>query len=379
MEGLILLVILYFIYRITKWLLELYVYKKDKNKLKKTIVGLKLLFITMALNDIAYYYFGYTDNNLLHVFFILYVGIFTYHLSSFFIIKYKGTEKVLSEKIDTKSDIYDKLVSKTLDLNLDNKEISLGDNYYYYPLNDNPFFMIKKTSMVSNKNTNIYDFILITIISLVVISLSLPILLTFVDTGSMNSEYLYPLVAFLGAYVLSPFFPDLYYTLVFSKNDDIEFGSFIGFRDNNYYVFGEVIDMNFFFIKLYDYYNKKMITVPHKKFSSTLIDSYSNDNGRVLSLSYVVEIEDIVNLKELIQEHMDTYAKNNSKNILIDNLTIKFDAQNYGYEVKLRVPIINLKNYGTICEDIKDIIVNFSKDSNLSLETHDKQQIKLVR
>ncbi|MEA3387621.1 MAG: hypothetical protein U9Q66_04555, partial [Patescibacteria group bacterium] len=350
MEGLIYLVVLFIGYLGIKSLLETYVYKKDKNKRKKTILGLQFLAITMGINAVAYFYFGYTDKNILHVFFVLYAGVFAYHFISFFIIKYKGTEKIKPEKVDNKSDIYVKLVEKIESgkYDLDQKSVDLGNDYSYHPKNDNPFFMLKSKAMVSNKNTNIYDFIMITIISLIVMSLSLPILLTFVDTGSMNSEYLYPLVAFLGAYVLSPFFPDLYYTLVFSKNDDIEFGSFIGFRDNGGYVFGEVMDMNFFFIKIFDHYNKKMITVPHKKFSSTLIDSFSEVDGRIVSIPYVVEIEDIDNLKELIKKQMLEYSNNNTKNLLIDNMTVKYDTHNYGYEVKLRVPIINLKSFGAI-------------------------------
>ena len=181
-------------------------------------------------------------------------------------------------------------------------------------------------------------------------------------------EIMITLLAFIIAYVLSPFYPDLYTTFVFAQDEEVDFEKFISVEINNKEYFGSIEKLTFFKVALRDYYNDTIITFFHKLFLNAVMTSYPN--GRYITKEYVLstakEQEELIELLYKIIKSLKEERRDSLENEVIT----KFD-HNFGYGVKLRVKIKKerLKEYGTLKDILISKIAEAANSVSLDLRT----------
>ena len=178
-------------------------------------------------------------------------------------------------------------------------------------------------------------------------------------------EVLLTLAAFIVAYVISPFYPDLYSTYVLAKDEENDFGTFVEVRIGDKSYFGSIEKLTFFKAQIKDWYNKTYISFFHKTYMGGVITSYPN--GRIVEKEYVVgsgdeAIELVSSLKEWLKDF------NSDK---FDTPTVTFFDHNYGYGVKMRVLVKAkyLKEYGSLKDQITSHITTKSNENEIDLRT----------
>ena len=184
-----------------------------------------------------------------------------------------------------------------------------------------------------------------------------------VDLGA--PEILITLVAFVVAYVFSPFYPDLYSTYLIAQDDNIHFDDFIEVEVGGKKYFGSVEKLTFFKVTLRDWYSDTFVTFFHKLFLGGVVTSFPN--GRYIEYDYVVTKDDRVKLKESIPK----WIKNECKEDVLGIPILSNFPHNYGYGLKLRVKVKPdfLKKYGRIRDDLINLISDKSDEVKIDLRT----------
>jgi hypothetical protein len=181
-------------------------------------------------------------------------------------------------------------------------------------------------------------------------------------------EILVTLLAFIIAYVLSPFYPDFYTTFAFAQDEEIDFERFVKVEINGKEYFGEVIKLTFFKVAVKDYYEDTIVTFFHKLFLGAVMTSYSN--GRFIEKKYVVSTpEEQKQLAEFLATLLESYREE-VKDTFEKPIITKFD-HNFGFGVKLRikVKVDKLKEYGILKDRLISFIVEEAVKEEIDLRT----------
>ena len=181
-------------------------------------------------------------------------------------------------------------------------------------------------------------------------------------------EILVTLLAFIIAYVLSPFYPDLYTTFVFAQDEEVGFDKFVKVEVNGKEYFGSIEKLTFFKIAIKDYYNDTLVTFFHKLFLNGVMTSYPN--GRFIQKEYVVSTpEEQKQLAESLASLIEVYREE-VKDTFDKPIITLFD-HNYGYGVKLRIKVKadKLKEYGGLKDKLVSYIVEKTAEENIDLRT----------
>jgi len=180
-------------------------------------------------------------------------------------------------------------------------------------------------------------------------------------------EILVTLFAFIIAYVLSPFYPDLYTTYVFAQDEEVGFDKFVKVEIGGKEYFGSIEKLTFFKVAIKDYYNDTLVTFFHKLFLGAVMTSYPT--GRFIQKEYVVSS---VEQDELFSKLSDWVKGFNEqyKDALEKPIITLFD-HNFGYGVKLRVKIKadRLKEYGSLKDQLISYIAKMAKENKIDLRT----------
>jgi hypothetical protein len=182
-------------------------------------------------------------------------------------------------------------------------------------------------------------------------------------------EIMVTLLAFIIAYVLSPFYPDLYTTYVFAQDEEVGFEKFVKVDVNGKEYFGSIERLTFFKVSIKDYYNDTLVTFFHKLFLGAVMTSYTN--GRYIQKEYVVSTaEEQKQLAEFLASLLENYREEIKKDIFEKPLITKFD-HNYGYGVKLRIKVKadKLKEYGVLKDQLISFIVEQTNQEGIDLRT----------
>jgi len=193
--------------------------------------------------------------------------------------------------------------------------------------------------------------------------------LVYILKVEMNApEIMVTLLAFIIAYVLSPFYPDLYTTFVFAQDEEVDFEKFVKVEINNKEYFGSIEKLTFFKIAIKDYYDDTIVTFFHKLFLSSVMTSYPN--GRFIQKEFVVSTPQEQNqLIEVLSDGLCSYIEEKTDTFDREILT-KFD-HNYGYGVKLRMKVKpeKLKDYGILKDKLVSYIVDITNAKGIDLRT----------
>lgn len=354
-----------------------FIYKHDINKHKKTFWSINIFGLFTLADILAIHFLSEDKAMIFDIVIYLALAIILYNVISYILIKSYGRDKkvvtkVVDEKLLVKLQI--ELDSKNLDLEkIEEKDIKLKDGYSYY-IKPNEFHH-EKIVRVSNEISNLFDIILLVLVFVFTLSAIFPILLEFYNIQKGNSDYLYAILAFLGAYVLSPFFPDLYYSIVLVRNPYIEFGSYIKIYHNNIYVYGKIIDMNFFSIVIFDKKENIPKTIPHSIMGKEIIGSYTTNTGRILQYSYVLDEKSAEKFGPLVFLFLTNYAKENKSDIYADLIDVEILDAQFGWPVDFIIRIKKIENYEQIKRKIRSGLSKVARENSISLPTPNQIQI----
>ena len=185
----------------------------------------------------------------------------------------------------------------------------------------------------------------------------------------MNApEIMVTLLAFIIAYVLSPFYPDLYTTFVFAQDEEVDFEKFVKIEVSGKEYFGSIEKLTFFKIAIKDYYDDTIVTFFHKLFLNAVMTSYPN--GRFIQKKFVVSTpQEQTQLVEILKDGLCTF-KEQKIDTFEQEIITKFE-HNYGYGVKFRIKVKadKLKEYGALKDEIDTYIVDITNAKGIDLRT----------
>lgn len=354
-----------------------YFYRHDTNKNKKSRLSINVFGVLALIDVIAIYILNGQYTEILHIGIAVALSLLAYNVFTFVLIKKYGRDKPVVSKVENElklRELKEKLVSKGIDFETyEKKTVELEGGYVYY-LKPKEFFH-EKTVKVSNKLTNLIDVLFISVIGIALVSYSVPIIMDFFEMKTASAGF-YGVMAFIGAYVLSPFFPDLYYSVLLFRNPNIDFGSYIGIDHGGKYIFGKVEDMNFFAIVIFQSREFIKRTIPHKFLSDKVIDSYDSKEGRLFNYNYVLDSVSADKFLDLVKEFLKDFAEKNPSSLLENKIDVrKLDAQ-FGYSIDFMVYVKKLENYDQICRDIRAGLVEVAEKNGISLPTPDMISIQ---
>jgi hypothetical protein len=273
-----------------------------------------------------------------------------------FSLKKWGKESFrLDEITDTK--LIDELMSQKDDKN----KFEYNNQIYFY--RGEKFLKQIPTKKPTSKSEFWTGFFAVMIWAFLVINL------VYILKVEMNApEIMVTLLAFIIAYVLSPFYPDLYTTFVFAQDEEVDFEKFVNIQIGNKEYFGSIEKLTFFKIAIKDYYDDTIVTFFHKLFLNAVMTSYPN--GRFIQKTFVVSTkQEQDEFIELLKDSLASY-KEEKKETFEQELISKFD-HNYGYGVKLRIKVKpeKLKEFGILKDQLETYIVDITNTKDLDLRT----------
>lgn len=352
--------------------------KKDEGNKIKAKKHLRLLvFITFI------YIISELINESLDFIHILMVGIIAIILKSIIhplILKKYGKSTISSEKIVDLDFISELRKSEEInELSEINsfKDSFIYDNKQFYCQNDNIYEVIKlnKTTAKSNFWETAYILLIFVSASIMIVS--------FLHVDFSAPGLIITVIAFILAYIMSPFYVDLYSTYILSQADGMDFDDFIEIEVSGKRVFGSVEKLTFFKVSIKDYYNENIVTFFHKLFFSAIVTSFPD--GRYILYRFVTSIEHRSLLKEKLPEWLKEY--NDLNKSCLNSIKINSFVDNYGFGLLLRVKVIKdeLNKYGQIKDEIEDLISTKTEelDNNgkliIDLRTFDEVNNHLVK
>ena len=348
-----------------------YLFPKDDREEKHTIT-LRIIYVLSIITV-----FIHADGLFTVIKWII-IGLVVFQVLSYFTRKRYGKvvenlKRVASEDIEKK--LRDDL--EGIDLENGENEFYLRNENFKYIKNRDIFYKVTRKRKATT-STQVYDLLSLIVIAGIVLSASLPIFQQYMSSQGIENISLF--IAFLGAYVLSPFFPDLYYIVSFAHIDEVDVGDFVSTRDSNgSEIYGEINKVSFSHKIVYDYYNKCFNVIHHKLFSASSLKIYSNEDGRILEKSYVIDADDVSDVKKLCHDYVKEYHTKNKGYISYSEFEIYETDHNYGVKVFFRVPILNLRDYGRIKNEICTLISQKARKIELALDTPDRQEITIKK
>jgi len=321
--------------------------KKAKNNLNLFMASLFLYMILEFLGYKAY---------ILHIVASVVMMLLVANMIRPFSLKKWGKESFrLDEITDTK--LIDELMSQKDDKN----KFEYNNQIYFY--RGEKFLKQIPTKKPTSKSEFWTGFFAVMIWAFLVINL------VYILKVEMNApEIMVTLLAFIIAYVLSPFYPDLYTTFVFAQDEEVDFEKFVNIQIGNKEYFGSIEKLTFFKIAIKDYYDDTIVTFFHKLFLNAVMTSYPN--GRFIQKTFVVSTkQEQDEFIELLKDSLASY-KEEKKETFEQELISKFD-HNYGYGVKLRIKVKpeKLKEFGILKDQLETYIVDITNAKDLDLRT----------
>jgi len=321
--------------------------KKAKNNLNLFMASLFLYMILEFLGYKAY---------ILHIVASVVMMLLVANMIRPFSLKKWGKESFrLDEITDTK--LIDELMSQKDDKN----KFEYNNQIYFY--RGEKFLKQIPTKKPTSKSEFWTGFFAVMIWAFLVINL------VYILKVEMNApEIMVTLLAFIIAYVLSPFYPDLYTTFVFAQDEEVDFEKFVNIQIGNKEYFGSIEKLTFFKIAIKDYYDDTIVTFFHKLFLNAVMTSYPN--GRFIQKTFVVSTkQEQDELIELLKDSLASYREE-KKETFEQELISKFD-HNYGYGVKLRIKVKpeKLKEFGILKDQLETYIVDITNTKDLDLRT----------
>jgi hypothetical protein len=327
--------------------------KIEQQNIKAAKRNLNLLFISLLLYIILEF-LGY-KSYVLHIVAAVVVMLLAANMIRPFTLKKWGKDSFRLEEITD-----EELIKKLEEVKGDKNKFEYEGQIYFY--RGDKFYKQIPVKKPTAKSEFWAGFFAVMIWAFLLINL---VYILKVEVGA--PEIMITLLAFIIAYVLSPFYPDLYTTFVFAQDEEVDFEKFISVEVNSKEYFGSIEKLTFFKVALRDYYNDTIITFFHKLFLNAVMTSYPN--GRFIVKSYVVstpkEQEELIAFLEQelasLREEEDGFEK---------ELISRFD-HNFGYGVKLRVKVKKerLKDYGILQDKLIDYITKKTNEANIDLRT----------
>jgi ABC-type multidrug transport system fused ATPase/permease subunit len=230
-------VCLLLIYLLLGYLYKHYLYRYDLKK-RKSITALTRTFAIITFFSYFLTYFGINVTNALIVFF---VAKLLYNITSFYVIRWKGKEREVNHKIESKKLI--KTLHEKLDTALDDEEgrkVDLGEEYFYRA-SEESFYQRRKIS-VATKLTRFLDIFLIVFYAVV----SLILIISLYDglAKVAQDNILVGVFALLFIYVLNRLYIDIYALYVVVKSNALDIGGVIEFTTNGDRVYGRITEIS---------------------------------------------------------------------------------------------------------------------------------------
>jgi len=336
--------------------------KIEQQNIKAAKRNLNLLFISLLLYIILEF-LGY-KSYILHIVAAVVVMLLAANMIRPFTLKKWGKDSFRLEEVSD-----EELIKKLEEVKGDKNKFEYEGQVYFY--RGDKFYKQIPVKKPTAKSEFWAGFFAVMIWAFLLINL---VYILKVEVGA--PEIMITLLAFIIAYVLSPFYPDLYTTFVFAQDEEVDFEKFISVEVNSKEYFGSIEKLTFFKVALRDYYNDTIITFFHKLFLNAVMTSYPN--GRFIVKSYVVstpkEQEELIallkkTLEALREEQKDSFEK---------EIITLFD-HNFGYGVKLRVKVKpqKLKEYGNVKDMLISQIIEASNTQGLDLRTPNLQEVYL--
>ncbi len=327
--------------------------KIEQQNIKAAKRNLNLLFVSLLLYIILEF-LGY-KSYILHIVAAIVVMLLVANMIRPFTLKKWGKDSFRLEEVAD-----EELIKKLEEVKEDKNKFEYEGQVYFY--RGGKFLKQIPAKKPTAKSEFWAGFFAVMIWAFLLINL---VYILKVEVGA--PEIMITLLAFIIAYVLSPFYPDLYTTFVFAQDEEVDFEKFISVEINNKEYFGSIEKLTFFKVALKDYYNDTIITFFHKLFLNAVMTSYPN--GRYITKEYVLstakEQEELIELlkRELatLKEKIDAFEK--------ETIT-KFD-HNFGYGVKLRVKVKKerLKEFGQLQDTLIDFIAELANKNSIDLRT----------
>jgi ABC-type uncharacterized transport system permease subunit len=325
--------------------------KLEAENILKAKKGL-YLFTASVFLYIFLEFFGFKAY-LLHIVAAVVIMLFVANMIKPFTLKKWGKDSFRIEEI-TDDDLIEEL-SKIERKN--NKFEYKGYTYFFMSEKFSKQIPVKKPTSKSEFWTGffavmIWSFLVINLVYILKVEMGAP-------------EIMVTLLAFIIAYVLSPFYPDLYTTFLFAQDDEVDFEKFVKVEVAGKEYFGSIEKLTFFKVALKDCYNDTLITFFHKLFLGAVMTSYPN--GRFIQRDFVVSKEEQDLLSEKIPKWISEFDVKKS----LEKPVITFFDHNYGYGVKLRVKVKKdfIKEYGGLKDQLISLISKKSKEEGIDLRT----------
>jgi len=243
----------------------------------------------------------------------------------------------------------------------DSNKFEYNNQTYFY--RGEKFFRQVPTKKPTSKSEFWTGFLAVMIWAFLVINL------VYILKVEMNApEIMVTLLAFIIAYVLSPFYPDLYTTFVFAQDEEVDFEKFVKIEVSGKEYFGSIEKLTFFKIAIKDYYDDTIVTFFHKLFLNAVMTSYPN--GRFIQKKFVVSTpQEQTQLAKVLKDGLCTLKEQKSDTFEQEIIT-KFE-HNYGYGVKFRIKVKadKLKEYGALKDEIDTYIVDITNAKGIDLRT----------
>lgn len=193
--------------------------------------------------------------------------------------------------------------------------------------------------------------------------------LVYILKVEMNApEIMVTLLAFIIAYVLSPFYPDLYTTFVFAQDEEVDFEQFVSVEVGGKHYFGSIEKLTFFKIAIKDAYNETIITFFHKLFLNAVMTSYPT--GRFIEKEYVLSsVEELQALYGCFEEILPQWRKHYPDTFEKEQLHQFDHAYGYGVKLRMKVKVDKLKQYGSLKDALTTYIVQEASKRAIDLRT----------
>jgi len=172
-------------------------------------------------------------------------------------------------------------------------------------------------------------------------------------------------LAFLGAYVLNPAFPDMYAFFTFVSNKSIDLEKFISFNDNGKIIKGRIIEMTTSHIILKDHVNGISLTIPNMNLHNKVINNLDDINehlGFKRTLSYVIDFASYqkdygIKLKSVFKNILNKFEIKTNQISKQEEYDVWIVSNNDGVEIKLWYFIKDIEKEEKIKLDIEDFIL----------------------
>ena len=366
-----------------------YLYKYDTKKQKSTLNSFNILIIITIIFIVIQEFTNKDISLISQIFIIILTMKIIYHILGYYFINRFGKELYIEEEVKSKkliNELYLKYSSKILqELNneqinssnllekIQSTKIKLSLDKKYTLKNGKIYLNIKQ--YVSNKTTSLIDIGLIILLGVFAMALIIPIIKPLNDI--FNNDYMFAVLAFLGAYVLNPAFPDMYAFFTFVRNKNIDLEKFISFNDNGKLIKGRIIEMTTSHIILKDHVKGITLTIPNMNLHNKVINNLDDINehlGYKRTLQYVIDFPSYNNdlgikIKSSFKNILNNFEEKTSSISKQEEYDVWLISDNNGVKIILWYFIKDIQNEEKIKLDIEDFILYEASKLDFDLRT----------